>query len=86
MTRMSLTDRETEIVALVSSAFPGMNLQAVTLEQPLAGGGHRPVLRITLNDAYSSDVTRESVASDEESSEELAQRVEEDLRAQMPGA
>jgi hypothetical protein len=85
MAQLSLSERESLIVALVTRAFEGMNLQVVTMNRS-GPGGQMEVLRFTLDDAYSSELAREQISTTGQSPEELATTVENDLRSQMPAS
>ena|SRR6266540_2975493 len=79
-----LTPAELEeaIIALVTNACVGMNLQTTRVDVRKLEGGTVPTLRFTLDDTFSTDLERNRITSGQESAENLAREVVAELRRQ----
>ena len=84
MTRISeLTEREQEIIGLLSRAFEGATLDARVVDIHKQDGRTVSTLRFTLDDEASTDLEREHIEQSSESAEDMAAKLSDDLRAQL---
>ena len=83
MANQSFTDKEQQVIALVSTAFPGHQVQAMVTEVYELDGGTKETLRFVMDDAYSADFAREGIQAGE-SVEALASTIQLDLKSQLP--
>lgn len=74
------TEREQEIIELVSRAFDGQMLDARIADVHNLEGGLTATLRFTLDDQTSADLDRKRIEALDESVEELAVIAAEKLR------
>ena len=75
-------DKEETVVALVTRAFAGMDLQPARIDVQKAEGGTTPTLRFTLESQASTDLERARISEGDESPEDLANTVISELRRQ----
>ena len=78
-----LTQREEEIIAILSRAFEGLMLDSRVVDVHKLDGGTVSTLRFTLNEAASSDLERDEIEESGKSVEEMAERVSGELREQL---
>ena len=84
MTRISeLTEREQEIIGLLSRAFEGAMLDASVVDVHKQDGRTVSTLRFTLNDEASTDLERGQIEQSGASAEDMTARLAEDLRTQL---
>ena len=79
-----LTQREEDLVALVSRALHGFMLDTQIVDVHKQEGGMTPTIRFTLEEQASTDLERSVIAESSQSEEELVRRVVEDLQLQLP--
>jgi hypothetical protein len=79
-TRSDFTDREMELVRLLTERFPDRALDARFVTVNTLEGGKSETLRLTLDDTDSTDFTRSRIA-DAQSVEALADEAAEELGA-----
>lgn len=79
---LTFTDREKEVVDMVSQACGGLNLETTAVDVQKLEGGTVPTLRFTLEDRASTDLERGRIESGEET-KELARTVVQELARQM---
>lgn len=82
MPQLSLTERESLVVEYVTRSFVGMNLDVVRLTWPGPKGGSE-ILRFTVNDAFSTDLSPDQIDGSGRDPEDIARQIENDLRGQM---
>lgn len=82
MNAYELTEREVELTGLVTEAFPEQALRVLPIEVIRLEGGTQETLRFTLDDSYSSDVSRQSIAAAGDL-DLLARDLIDDLKFQM---
>src|SRR5215211_6691364 len=68
-------DKEESVIALVTRAFAGMDLQTARINVQKAEGGTTPTLRFTLESQASTDLERGRISEGDESPEALANTV-----------
>lgn len=83
MTVDSLTEREEQVVKLVTEKFPDRFLEARIISVHKQEGGETPTLRFTLDQAASTDLERERIAGSQDSVERLAEEAIGDLAGQI---
>ena len=81
MTTISeFTQREEQLVALLTQHFPDNVLDARIVNVNKLEGGEEATLRFTLDDVSSTDLSRERIAAGHEPVETLADEAAEELR------
>jgi hypothetical protein len=78
----STSAKEEEVIALVTQACAGMDLQTSRVDVHKLEGGTVPTLRFTLNDRVSTDLEFRRITANGESAEVLAGIVVAELRRQ----
>jgi hypothetical protein len=79
---LTFTDREKEVVDMVSKACGGLNLETTAVDVQKLEGGTVPTLRFTLEDRASTDLERQRIEADEDT-QSLARVVVQELARQM---
>ena len=79
---LSPSDKEEAVIALVTRACAGRDLQTTRVDVRKLEGDAVPTLRFTLDDRASTDLERERIATSDESVEALASIVVAELRRQ----
>jgi hypothetical protein len=77
------TEREEEIIALLSQRYIEHNLDARIVTVNKLEGGQTPTLRFTLNDVSSTDMERERIANTATPVDDLAREII--LELESPG-
>jgi hypothetical protein len=80
---LSPAEREESVIALVTGACRGMNLQTARVDVITLEGATVPTLRFNLEERASTDLDVGRITRDEESPEVLATIVVTELRRQM---
>ena len=83
MTGDAQTAREEELVRILTARFPGRLLEARIISVHKLEGGEVSTLRFTVDEASSTDLDREQIASWEGSEEQLADEVARELQEQL---
>jgi hypothetical protein len=78
-TRSDFTDREMELIGLLTQRFASRNLDAAVVSVHTQEGGERPTLRLTLDDTISTDFARSRIADASQSIEALAEEAASEL-------
>ena len=73
------TEREAQIISILTQQFPDSVLDARIVNVKRLEGGEEPTLRLTLDETSSTDFSRERIAADLETVESLASEAAEEL-------
>jgi hypothetical protein len=82
----TFTEREDAVIALVTAALDGMNLDARVVNFHKLEGGEAVTVQFTVNNVVSTDLERARIDASGETPEALASAVVEELKRQLPAA